>query len=1093
MYLFRRNFALVILLIVAVWTRAGEHSFIFDLEVIGVEDGLPQSTVRAITQDEDGFIYFATDDGVSRFDGISHQRISMDSVSQRRLFSFSQVCTRNGTVWASSYDGGILVFDKHSEIKKEVYLRDFLPEQETNPILGCAIDAKGTLWFALTSGVFNVSLSNELALQEVYWLKNSSTPEARLNHLLVNHQKQLFVATSKGIKTLYGGQFYDLPVSQPFKQDIKRLFFDSQQRLWAISDNKVHVLEIQDKQWQLISFPLLNELNEQIKNERTTSLSQINSSQFWVATQTNGVWVLDELTNRLIHLNKRSQTHKITDNNIASILQSHDGSVWLGTWLSGVNKLRFSFPGIAVMSEFKTKDGNLFEPSVRSIFRASDGTYWVGTDEEGIFTTQNFSESFEHYLQSKENDVGLTSNSIRVIYERHNNELWVGTENGVVIFDPLNSDKPFNSISNSEATTGRRIRSILEDHLYQLWVGSYDQGLSYWNDETKAFEKIDLIEHIDPPLVTTLVLDNQNKLWVGTDNFGVFVLDPKSKRLINHYKEGENARLGTPNNFIWSIFQEDEETYWFGSYGKGLGRYNVTSKIFTHITSDQGLPNNVVYSILKDKHGWFWSSTNKGLARFNNKLNKFTQYTRIHGLPHNEFNSGSYFQEDNGRLFFGGLAGLVAIEPHKFLNQSQSNRVFLNQLFLNDESAFGSKFNQIEGVPFAPIRITAKKSYEKIKMVFSSSDFFSAGEQTFAYRLIGMDSDWNYSQGDRLVAFYNQLSPGKYRMEVTQKSASGIWSESPLSFELVLLPPWWASSWAYMVYTLLLMSGIALIYWYWIYTQKRNHQIMLRLNQLVEQRTQLLKAKNKELREVNQKLLDANQRLEEVSMTDALTGMGNRRMLFHYLERDLGDIKRAHASLNDDYSNLSSVQERDILFFMIDIDFFKEVNDQYGHAVGDRVLLQVSNVIGHVIREGDYVIRYGGEEFLLVLRNSPRTQANIVADRLLKAFAEYSFEIDDSHTISLTCSIGFVPLPFSNFCFEQFTPEQVIQIADHCLYCAKASGRNCWVGMYGSYKNSSVSLKEIHDDPMSLYTRSQIQLLASIDYEKLVWTTSIDY
>lgn len=1088
-----RTFLLVSLLFLSALVKADFHAFNFSLETIGVEDGLPQSTVRAMTQDIDGFIYFATDDGVSRFDGISHKQISLDSVSERRLFSFSQVCTRKEHVWASSFDGGILYFNNLTESKTEFYLKDIFPEQHTNPVIGCALGAKDHLWFALRGGIFSVRLENELVLKDAVWMSNSSMPDVKINQILVNNNEQVYVATTQGIKTVLGGSYFDLPVNKPFQRNIKQIYFDQKNRIWALGDNHVYVLKMLNQQWQLSTFPLLEQLNKKLKSEQTSTLLKVNSSQYWIATQTNGVWVLDESAKKIVHLSKRGQPFTITDNKVVSVMQSHDGTVWLGTWLSGANKLRFPYPGLSAIREFTTSNGEAFEPSVRAIFKSSNGTYWIGTDEEGIFTTKNFSQRFGHFIQSPTADNGLVSNSIRVFYERANGELWIGTENGIVKYQSENSGKKFMRLSSTNQITGRRIRALLEDSNHTMWIGSYDRGLSFWDESKQMFMPVMLFNHIDPPLVTTLVLDSRNKLWVGTDNFGVFVIDPTNKVVLQHFEEGENARLGTPNNFIWSIFQEDDETYWLGSYGKGIGRYNVTSKIFTHFTSEQGLPNNVIYSILKDRHGWMWSSTNKGLARYNNKANAFTQYTRIHGLPHNEFNSGAYFQDPDGQLYFGSLAGLVVIEPDKFLRNVQNNRVFLNQLVFNDQSAFSHEYYQVEGAPHMPIKVVAKAAFEKIKMVFSSSDFFSANEQAFAYRLIGIDSDWNFSYGDRLIAFYNQLPPGKYRMEVKQKSASGIWSQEPLSFELILSPPWWATTWAYLAYILIIASGIGLIYWYWVFTQKRNEQVMLRLNKLVEQRTQLLKAKNEELLDVNQKLIKANQRLEEVSMTDALTGMGNRRMLFHYLERDLGDIKRAHASLNEDFSNLVAVQERDILFFMIDIDFFKEVNDQYGHAVGDKVLLQVSNIIGQVIREGDYVIRYGGEEFLLVLRNSPRTQANIVADRLLRAFAEYSFEIDSGKTISLTCSIGFVPMPFSNFCFEQFSPEQVIQVADHCLYCAKASGRNCWVGMYGNYINSSVSLKEIHDDPMSLYKKSQIQLLASIDLNKLNWTTSVDY
>jgi ligand-binding sensor domain-containing protein len=672
-------------------------------------------------------------------------------------------------VWASSFDGGMLYFDYLSQKSREFYINDWVEQSKYSSVLGCAKSADDTMWFVLSNGLIQVSGANKTRVDQSLWLDPVADDGLNLHQILF-HDQQLFVATNRGIKTVYENRFFDLPMIESFNENIKHLMFDHQHRLWAITSNEVFVFSLKDKRWYKERLTLVDNLNRLLKKSRLSTIAQMNTSQIWVATQSEGVWIIDENNDHLFQLDKKSQP-SITDNHIESMLQSKDGSIWLGTWLNGVNQLRFSLPGIRAIEQFENQHGEFIEPSVRAITRTSDGRYWIGTDQDGLFSGWSLAQPMMQYRQLNGADSGVPNTSIRVLLERTNGELWIGTENGLVQYEPLNTTTlPFVLLTSASEITGQRIRAIIEDSNHRLWVGSYDQGLSLWNDSNQKFINIPLIQQGELPKVTHLYLDRDRRLWVATDNLGVFILDTVQQKVLDHIQQHTNVRLGLPNNFIWSIFQHDKHTFWLGSYGKGVSQYQFNNKLFTHFTSEQGLPNNVIYSILQDNYGWLWSSTNKGLARYNVKGNQFSYYTRVHGLAHNEFNSGAYFKDISGRLIFGGLGGLVIVEPKMFLQSHHQVRVLLNQLTFNGRTANKVDSIHFEGLSFSPERVVATRDYNKIKMTFSSSDYFSAQEQIFAYRLLGVDSDWNISRGKRLVAIYNQLPAGRYQMEVKQNS-----------------------------------------------------------------------------------------------------------------------------------------------------------------------------------------------------------------------------------------------------------------------------------------------------------------------------------
>jgi diguanylate cyclase (GGDEF)-like protein len=184
-----------------------------------------------------------------------------------------------------------------------------------------------------------------------------------------------------------------------------------------------------------------------------------------------------------------------------------------------------------------------------------------------------------------------------------------------------------------------------------------------------------------------------------------------------------------------------------------------------------------------------------------------------------------------------------------------------------------------------------------------------------------------------------------------------------------------------------------------------------------------------------------NSVLQEASITDPLTGARNRRFFDETIAADVDHVLRAYGDCHDENT-------RDLVFYLIDADNFKEVNDWFGHTIGDKVLVEMARRISTAIRNSDVLVRWGGEEFLVVSRYTNRREAEILASRVLFAVGDTPFVVEGiEEPIVQKCSVGWAAFPFVPQQPEVVSYEEVLSLADRALYVAKAQGRNRAVGM----------------------------------------------
>lgn len=673
-------------------------------------------------------------------------------------------------------------------------------------------------------------------------------------------------------------------------------------------------------------------------------------------------------------------------NNIThQTMTDREGLTWVATD-QGLGKiLPGPFAGYTVSS-------GLMAPFVRSLNEDSDGRLWLGTREGVQIVSRNQGQWDLHNSVRIGLEQGLPDHRIYSIAFPGPSEAYLATGDGVVYW--REGDGVVDVINTDRGLPGNEVHALLIDSRQRLWM-STTRG-------TAVLEGGDMKRPDDKRLAGAFALrireDGEGRLWFTTLRSGLLLVEPSGK--VTRLADDE----GLTDEMLWDSAPASDGSMWVGSNGDGLFRVWPDGRI-RQFTTDDGLPDNSVWQVLEDDRQRLWAYTNKGLARMSD--NEVVVYGERDGLLHLEGGATGALQTSDGQLWFASADGLMRYVP------GGEYRIEIPPPVVIEEVLFDEN----------PVRPGESLPHRggRLEFRYSGLSFQDESDVHFRYRLLGAEEDWSAPVTGRRVTFA-RLGYGDYVFELTARNPQGVESTEPARFAFSVRPPYWLSWWFLAAFVL---ATITLV-WMFVHWRVRATEAARRnLQQEVNKRTAELR--------------DLNRRLREASRTDQLTGLPNRRYLFDRIGEDIARVHRArHES--------APSENRDLVFFMVDLDHFKQINDEYGHDAGDRALRDLSRVLGAEIRESDYIVRWGGEEFLIVAGESSAQHASAVAERMMRAVNAQSFSIDNrGASVQLTCSIGIASYPFSDLRPDQLDWEQVVQIADVAVYQAKSAGRNAWV------------------------------------------------
>ena len=1041
---------------------------------ISLDDGLSQSTVLAVLQDSDGLMWFGTENGLNRYNGyefetFKRERGNPDALSNDFIYDIEE--DAGGNLWIATNGGGLVKRDQ-STGQFVAYRHD---PAGANSISGdivrrLLIDTQGAVWIGTRDGGldrleprtgsfthYRVG-AGEAASQSIYALFEDSGGAiwAGGDHGL----SRLDPAT--GAIVTYAHDPADSTSLSKYR--VRAIAEDADGGLW-VGTSGGGLSRLDESGLGFEHFVHSADRASTISSDRISTIFRDGADRLWVGTS-DGLNLVDHVTGMVVrYVHDSADAASLGGNDITTIYEDRSGLLWVGTKTMGLSKWNprtwsYGFePAKEITADAKR------QPNITSFVKDEAGTLWVGTFGDGLNTIDRSSGDIVRYRKDADASHRIGDDRVMSLLRDRSGRIWVGTmTNGITVIDPLSRNgRTFRhepGVPHSLGANG--IMTMLEDSTGHIWVGTFGGGISRFDPKTELFVQLradaDSPTSLSSDRITSFAEDPSGKMWVGTDGGGLNLFDPKTGRF-DHFRHDADDPNTLAANTVYDINVDGNGTVWVATHGGGLDRVigsaqQPSSIRFENVSQQDGLANDVIYGVQFDDSGRLWMSTNYGISRFNPATGEIRNLHRKDGLQSEEFNFGAHYRSADGELFFGGHNGFNAFKPENVRSNATVPLIALTGFF-NSNDPLKSDLPNDDAV-----EISWKD--DNVSFEFAALDYTAPEQNRYMYKLEGFDEDW-IDLGNRRRVTYTDLDDGRYLLRVKAANSDGVWNEAGYALPVTVSAAPWDTWWAYVGYAALLLQLVAFLWFGHRRKIRREEEYSRRLEEEVNARTGQLIEKNKELKHLNQAL-------QESSLSDPLTGLRNRRFVFEEVSRDLDVIRRR---IEDERDGASPDDTTDLVFMMIDMDNFKPINDTYGHAAGDQVLLEFRDLLLSICRKSDFVIRWGGDEFVVIAKQARSGETEALAERIRSTVANHNFTLGDGQIVRTTCSIGFAAYPLFRNKVDESGLDQIINLADNLMYEAKKS-RDAWVGMMGpSEASTSFDVDHKSIEPTSVLFRAR--------------------
>jgi signal transduction histidine kinase/ligand-binding sensor domain-containing protein/DNA-binding response OmpR family regulator len=762
------------------------------LSIIDGNMGLSQNNVKSIYQDSLGFMWFGTRNRLNRYDGVSFKIYNCyDPVTGKgddnvgALFESS-----DNKLWIGT-DKGVFTFDPVTERFSSFDLKTVHGDSITGWVADIQQDQNNNIWIVVPNqGVFrydfagrklylytvveklNPSISNPqcIAIEKNgrVWIGSNGSGMFRYNES--NDTFIQYLGDKEGNASLAGKNIYTIC---HYNNDI----------IIGIHEEKLLKL---DKRRNILKDMSVSDANYKIIRHVTV----INDDQIWVGTQA-GLYIIDEKRKTVDHVKEDPlNSHSLSDNIVEKIYKDREGGVWIGTNFGGVNYLP------AGNNKFEkyfptSESGSLQSKRIREMKEDKNGIIWVGTEDSGVST-------FDPKIQKFSPVNNLSYNKVLALLVQDFN-IWAGFfKNGLdIISTPQNSIQHYSFLDmglNEES-----VYALCEDRYGKVWLGN--AWAIFVAD--KGSMKFKRITKFEPSYMFDIMEDSGGTIWVATLNNGIFQYDQQQDIIIHHKVEDGN---GLSSNSVSSITEDYKGQIWFSTDRGGICMYNKKDRRFTSYTIKDGLPDDVAYKILEDKNHNLWFGTNRGLVQFNPETKMVRVFTQNEGLSSNQFNYKSGLVNSSGKLYFGCMEGLIAFKPEEFQENTYMPPVYITKLsVLNKEMDSNMEASPLKKSILYTDKIELPYNQANIILDFVSLSYTAPRANMYAYKMENIDTEWIYTKNNH-SASYAKLPPGRYIFRVKGTNNDGLWNEKGASLEIIILPPWWASNIAYLIYFILFVA-----------------------------------------------------------------------------------------------------------------------------------------------------------------------------------------------------------------------------------------------------------------------------------------------
>jgi len=840
----------------------------------GDSSSLKNNKIREIVEDKRGYLWVKTyDKKVYRFDKRKEEFLPVivteKGASLEHVFIAEIVPMTNGDVWLTTEDhGAICVSDLGSG---ELLVVNYSMETAYlgNNVNFIFEDLQQGIWFGTTRGLISLTKEgkgyipylgskNQVYGNNLDFTKVSADAEGRLFFATVDGILVQYEPTSKTFsqKRILKGKISDMLISKTGKIYLTTpnqglTIYDYQNGTLQQKNSQVTYLSIYEdrtgniwlepeKDGAVLYDPSSNSfhsfvhkkehnlpfmIKEGFINDRSFKVFEDVNDMVWVCLKGGGFGYYERNENKLSYFyNNPEDGSRLFSNNVVAAYSDKKGVLWFCTRNGGVNKVTFFSDNFRHRRPVNTSPGR-FDNEIRALMQDTDGKIWITNKSGDVYFHKN---GDVHVLKDDQ-----IAGSIYCITEDRNKNIWIGTKGyGLVKLEPENEQRTKYKVIRYEndpndvtSLSSNQIYSITEDHKGRLWIGTFQKGPNLLvEDRGKvSFKNVDNSFKNYPKRTFNVIrhaLEGPDKkIWLGTTD-GLLRFDPdedpdKIEFIPTVKISGDKNSLG--NNDIMYLFRSKDDEVWVGTFGGGLnkvlnkpGQFGEELK-FKAFTKEQGLPNDIILSIIEDNQRHLWMTTENGIAVMNLETEDFRNYNTYNGLPGIGFSEAACLKTDKGEIFFGGIDGYISFYPDKIVNEKfPGNMVFTGIQLYNKEIDIKDPESPLKTSINYADEMVLNHDQNVITIEYAVLDYRIPDDISYAYILEGYDKDWHYVKNQK-KATYTKIPPGRYTFSVKTATNGHFENVPEKSISIIVKKPWWLSGWAIFCYVVLAICALEII------------------------------------------------------------------------------------------------------------------------------------------------------------------------------------------------------------------------------------------------------------------------------------------
>ena len=871
MLVFRRVCGVVLLLILLVGglaVAAPAPTLRFDQ--LSVEQGLAQESVLAIAQDRQGYMWFGSQSGLSRFDGyrmVVYKNIEGDKTSLADNWVGELHVDDQGQLWVGT-DNGLDRFDAASQTFTHYVPQEKSKRGNGNRHIHAILDdgARG-FWIATSDGLqhFDPATGHFRT-----WHHEEGNPHSlgdnEIKALALDAHNRLWIGTVTGLDMLAPGserfEHFAVDATPGSKYNvIQSLLVDRQQNLWIGTMAGA-------ERWRLGSAGEAPQARQRLSEKqgfsaiRVASLYQDIDATVWLGSNADGLfrWLPDSDT-FLQYRHQAGDKFSVADNQLSSLFRDRAGTFWVGSWYNGVSRVDLGSGGFSRMVRAPGDAGTLADKKVRALADAGGGKLWLAT--KGGLKLYDTRDGSSQLFDLRSAPGMSRDEQVTTLYKAPDGTLWVGGSTGLHRFDPK-LGRFFTMRFAAGDPNSDTIRNIVSDRSGMLWVSTRG-GVHRFDPASRRFTTY-RHDPADPNslsdnMVRPVLEDGKGQLWIGSFH-GLDLLDRASGHF-RPFRHDPQDPHSLSHDEVHFLHEDKRGVLWVGT-ANGLNRMDVDAKgeiRFRRFLRKDGMADDAIASILGDDNEQLWLSTNSGITRLDMRSGLFRNYDSADGTVEGSYFDGAALRASDGTMYFGGFNGMTAFAPQDIHDNRVPPLVAITELqIFNKPVAVGrGEFAQVLKAAIDHTRQLVLTSRESVfSLEFAALHFAAPQRNMFAYRLEGFDQDWVMTDAGRRFATYTNLDAGNYVFRVKAANKDGVWNESGATLAITILPPFWKTWWFRTLMAALLLGAVYGAYRQRVRALRRQQN---ELEKLVGERTAELQSKEIEVLAQSEKLAQANSSL----------------------------------------------------------------------------------------------------------------------------------------------------------------------------------------------------------------------------------------